>query len=221
MSGADYGMSGGGGKRYGAAAMTASESTYELLRRDLIQQLQSYRDERHNIDRLLKLAASEAEADLYPPGVDTEKDRVQTSFDSGEAGERLVGRLVSVRKHLAECLRELRERSEKLDRLLLAVSKLPAHQGRVIIGLYIDGHDESTVAQQMGKSEGTICGYRKEAIRTLTRSVNALPTRTYQKPGLSSTSVGSAETPSRTGSGFAVDGSVTGVQSVKQSAKNS
>ena len=144
---------------------------YELKRRDLIQMLQTYKDERHNIERLKRLAIQEAEADLYPAGTDYSKDRVQCSTDSGDMAENNIYRLENSRKHLSAVLQELNQRTANLDRLLFEITKLPAYQGRVIIGLYIDGNPEHKVASEMNKSEATISGYRKHAIRKLTRSM--------------------------------------------------
>ena len=144
---------------------------YELKRRELIQMLQTYKDERHNIERLTRLAHTESEMDYYPPGVDYSKDRVQTSTDSGIMGESIIIRASNARKHLNEALNELSDKTAALDKLLLEITKLPAYQGRVIIGLYIDGQAEHKIAEIMNKSNETISGYRKAAIKRLTRAV--------------------------------------------------
>ena len=153
---------------------------YELRRRELIAMLQTYKDERHNIERLTRLAISESEADLYPAGVDFSKDRVQCSFDSGVMGESMIIRASAARRHLHEVMRELKDKTQALDKLLLEITKLPAYQGRVIIGLYIDGLTESDIAEKMGKAEETIYGYRKAAIKRLTRSVMGNTTRSWR-----------------------------------------
>lgn len=153
---------------------------YELRRRELITMLQTYNDERHNIERLTKLAMSEADDDLYPSGVDYSKDRVQCSFDSGVMGESVIIRASAARRHLQEALKELKDKTQALDKLLLEITKLPAYQGRVVIGLYIDGMTESDIAEKMGKSEETIYGYRKAAIKRLTKSVVGNPIKFWR-----------------------------------------
>lgn len=156
-------------------------SDYEARRSELIKMLQTYNDERINIARLTALARREADAELYPSGPDLTKDKVQTSFSSSAMGESMIIRASTARKHLQEALGNLSGKTAMLDKLLLEITKLPAYQGRVIIGLYIDGHDESKVAESMGKSEDTISGYRRAAIKRLTSAVMGEKVRTWKK----------------------------------------
>lgn len=146
-------------------------SQYELRRKELITLLQTYRDERHNVDRLTRLAREEADDELYPSSTDYTLPRVQTSVNEGKIAESTVIKACRARRHLNDTLKELENKTQLLDKLLCEISRLPAYQCRVIIGLYIDGHTENDIAVKMGKSIETICSYRRGAIRRLSRTV--------------------------------------------------
>lgn len=160
---------------------------FEARRREIIKMLQTYKDERVNISRLRKLAESELNDHMYPPATNIEREPVQTSFNSGEAGESMIRRASVARKYLKETMTELQFRSDTLDKLLLEITKLPAYQGRVVVGLYIDGKSETDIGEDMNKSDDTICGYRKAAIRRLARTVTGERIRTWKNQSSAST----------------------------------
>lgn len=152
---------------------------FDASRRELIKMLQTYNEERKNISRLRELAFIESEEELYPSATDYSRDKIQ----QGETDpcEAVVRKVEQSRKHLHATIRELNDKTKRLDKLVFEITKMPAYQSRVIISRYIDGMSESDIAEMMGKSEETISGYRKAALRRLTRIMFPQKIETWSK----------------------------------------
>lgn len=152
---------------------------FELNRRELVKMLQTYNEERKNISRLRELAVVESEEALYPSATDYSRDVVQT----GEIDpcESVIMKVEKSRKHLVSAMKELDAKTRQLDRLIFEISKMPAYLSRVVVSRYIDGMSESEIAEMMGRSEETISGYRKTALKRLTRAMFYTKIETWQK----------------------------------------
>jgi DNA-directed RNA polymerase specialized sigma24 family protein len=152
---------------------------FEINRRELVKMLQTYNEERKNISRLKELALIESEEELYPSATDYNREKIQ----KGEIDpcEGVIRKVEQSRKHLYATMRELDEKTKKLDKLILEITKMPAYLSRVIVSRYIDGMSESEIAEMMGRSEETISGYRKTALKRLTRVMFYTKIETWKK----------------------------------------
>ena len=144
--------------------MTYSES-------DITNLLINYHAERESISKTITNLQKQAD-DLFYPGGSSDYIRVQTEFSQGQLIDSMLRRCDESREYQRRTLRDIKDMSDTLDRLMFHVNGLPGKLKLIVIDTMIEGETIRSYAERMGKLPETVSRHKRRALSILVRRMN-------------------------------------------------
>lgn len=138
---------------------------------EVFRLLKNYHAERVGIKKLLACMVEDGNAVFYPTGGNY-GDRVQTQFDPGSYLDKMLRKCEQERHFYRDTLAEIKIKSDQLDELMRAVSRLPGEDKIVIIDTLIGGESVTAFAERTGQVERTVIRQRKRAVERIAYAMN-------------------------------------------------
>lgn len=143
--------------------MTYSES-------DITNLLINYHAERESISKTITNLQKQAADLFYPESFHDIK--VQNEFRQGQLIDSMLRRCDESREYQRRTLRDIKDMSDTLDRLMFHVNGLPGKLKLIVIDTMIEGETIRSYAERMGKLPETVSRHKRRALSILVRRMN-------------------------------------------------
>ena len=143
--------------------MTYSES-------DITNLLINYHAERESISKTIVNLQKQA-ADLFYP--ESFRDiRVQNEFSQGQLIDSMLRRCDESREYQRRTLRDIKDMSDTLDRLMFHVNRLPGKLKLLVLDVMIGGESIKSYAIKIDRSVETVSRMKSKAIDLVCSNMN-------------------------------------------------
>lgn len=143
--------------------MTYSES-------DITNLLINYHAERESIAKTIANLQKQADDLYYPESFHDIK--VQNEFRQGQLIDSMLRRCDESREYQRRTLKDIKQMSDTLDRLMFYVNALPGKLKLIVIDTMIEGETIRSYAERMGKLPETVSRHKRRALSILVRRMN-------------------------------------------------
>ena len=140
-------------------------------RNEIIRLLENYKDERQAIETTLKNIVKESDALMYP-GQPADNVRVQSGFSQAALMDSLIHRCEQSRQYYLNTLKDMKQTTATLDRLLFNVNRLPGKLKVLVLDIMIGGESIKSYAIKVDRSVETVSRMKNKAIDLVYSSMN-------------------------------------------------
>ena len=140
-------------------------------RNEIIRLLENYKDERRAIETTLKNLVEESDTLMYPsqPVGDV---CVQSGFNQGALIDSLMRRCEQSRQYYLNTLRDMKQTTATLDRLLFNVNRLPGKLKVLVLDVMIGGESIKSYAIRVDRAVESVSRMKSKAIDLVYSGMN-------------------------------------------------